>query len=333
MKKSSKRFVISSELKNKNGFRLRTSGIDLSDYNANPIMLWMHQRPKGESKDEILPIGNMVDLQFKDGKLLGTPAFDESDEFAMKLYEKVENGTIRMVSPGIIPLTWGKENNEVWLETSKLFEISLVDIGSNSEALGVALYDQNTENIITLSLDEIITKIKPDLDMKLIQLNAPEVLPLLKLADGATPEEVQAAIGNLVTLAAKTEAEILSLTAARDDFKLKFEAEVKLASDAKIVALVNQAVTDRKILEGTKETYIKLAMADYDSTKSLLDGMNASPTVASQMRSSEQEDEFEKLSWKDLDQKGMLEKLKAANLDLFKLKFEAEFKKPYSEKK
>lgn len=332
MKVSSKRFVLSSELKNDKGFRVRTSGIDMTEFNMNPIMLFMHQRPKGLNKNEVLPIGNIVDIKLEGNKLTGAPAFDDTDEFAMKLYQKVENGTIRMVSPGLVPLTWKKDDQgEVWLETSKLKEISLVDIGSNAEALAVTLYDEADE-IVTLSLEQIITNLKPEHNMKLIQLSAPAILPLLQLSADATPEEAQEAIGNLVTLAAKQKTTIETLTTERDDFKTKYEDGVKLATEAKVNALVDQAITDRKIVEGQKEAYVKLAHADFENTKAVLDSMEANPTVQSQIKDGKDLDEsFTKLTWDELDAQNKLVTLKAEAPELFKEKYKAKFGKDYKE--
>jgi hypothetical protein len=337
MKISSKRFVISSEAKNKNGFRVRTEGIGLKDYKSNPLLLWMHKRPEGKRKDEILPIGNIVEIELKDGKLTGKLAFDETDPFALSLYEKVENGTLRMVSAGLLPLTWSEDTDgEMWLETSTMFEVSLVDIGSNGEALAVTLYQKEKDKFITLSYKEIYeTNLKSNTDMKIIQLNAPEVLPLLKLADSATPADVQAAISNLVTLAAKStkQAEnIVTLTADRDSYKTKFEAAEKATESNKVIALVDKAVADGKIVEGDKEQYIKLGTADFKTTEAVLKGMVASKSVKDQLENGEgTTEDYAKLSWPELEEKNLLVTLKAEDLPLFKQKFKAQFKTEYKE--
>src|SRR5690606_6862383 len=178
-----------------------------------------------------LPIGNVVDIELIDGKLYGRLAFDESDPFAMSLYEKVENGTLRMVSAGLIPLTWKKDAaGKMWLETSKLKEMSLVDIGSNAEAISVALYDPESDLKINLSLKELTEKFKPEIDMKLIQLSALAVLPLLQLKEDATQEEAQEAISNLVTLAETQKDNIIKLTADLADAKAKDRKSTRLNS-------------------------------------------------------------------------------------------------------
>jgi len=191
MKKSTKRFVISSETQNNLDFKVRTSGIDLNQFNKNPLLLWMHKRPKGERRDEILPLGYWEDLEVNaQGQLTGVPVFDDTDDFALSIYNKVENGTLRMASAGLTPVEWEEDGDTNWLSKSTLLEASLCDIGSNPDALAVVLYDEN-EQVITLSPDYLKKVLPPKKsDMKKIELS-PSVLPLIKLQDGASSEEVQ----------------------------------------------------------------------------------------------------------------------------------------------
>lgn len=168
MRKSSKRLIISTEAVNSFGFRVLTAGIDLSQYRQNPILLWMHIRPVGSSRDQILPLGFISDLQVNGTELSGIPNFDDTDDFALKIYNKIENGTIKMCSPGLHP----KEQSEAielmlpgqtgpTITKSLLIEVSIADIGSNPDALAVELYDAGGR-LIKLSAgtaNEVITSL------------------------------------------------------------------------------------------------------------------------------------------------------------------------------
>ena len=159
MPKSSKRFIISTSGLNSQGFRMLTDGAILEDFEKNPLMLFNHIRPEGNSKDQLLPIGNWVDLAIEGDNIVGTPYFDDNDEFAMKIYHKVENGFICMCSAGAEPIEVsedpdlmlpGQERPTVikW----RLKEGSICDIGANPQSLAVALYDRDF-NSIKLSED------------------------------------------------------------------------------------------------------------------------------------------------------------------------------------
>lgn len=149
MLKSTKQFTLSSEAINSHGFKVITSGIDLSHFRNNPLMLWMHSRATAGNSKEILPLGFWDSIKVSEGKVTAVPVFDDKDPFAVAIYHKVEQGTLRMASAGLVPTKW--HTSEKVLEESILKEASIVDIGSNAEALAVALYDRDSK---VLSLSE-----------------------------------------------------------------------------------------------------------------------------------------------------------------------------------
>ncbi|MDO6808091.1 hypothetical protein Q4603_05710 [Zobellia galactanivorans] len=326
--RSTKRFTFTTEAKNSKGFHVRTKGIELAEYNSNPLLLWMHQRPKGERTDEILPLGNLEDIRDEgNGKMSGVPVFDDTDEFAMKIYNKVENGTIRMASAGLKPLQFVDHNGDKWLERSVLKEVSLVDIGSNSEALAVTLYN-DADEVITLSEAFDTTDITPKNkdNMKLLQLSEGTV-SLLKLSENANEADAHKAILNLVTLADTQKGEIDKLKQEKADIEKKLEDQLKLSEDAELVALVDKAVEDRKITADQKEDFVKLGL---EPAKNILGKMKATPTVTSQLGTAAGgTDNLMKLSYDELDKSGQLITLKEQNIEGFKEKFKSKFGKEY----
>lgn len=343
MLKSTKKFVLHSETQNSYGFRVRTSGIDLTEFLLNPLMLWLHQRPSGKSKNEVLPLGYWEDVEVKNGKIYGVPVFDDTDPFAVQLFNKVENGTIKMASLGLKPNHWSADITDPWLEKSTLKEVSLCDIGSNADALVIALYDAN-DNVLQLS-DKTLLHYYPNetprTDMKQINLNATEVLPLLALADGTSETLVFDAIKKLVSLSQSQAADILVLTDAKTlaetkatEFETKLAETVKLANTAKITDMVNKAETDRKITKAQVPQYIKLAESDFDTTKEILDALPTSPNITkaleNQTGATTELAELSKLSYAELDKANKLVKLKALNETLFKEKFKTHFGKEYA---
>lgn len=336
MKKSSKKFALSTEAKNDKGFRVRTAGIDISAYTANPIMLFMHQRPTGKSRDEVGVIGNMVDLHKKDNVLWGTPSFDDTDDFAIKLYNKVENETIRMCSAGLLPIEWAKdEAGDIWLEKSKAVEMSLADIGSNAEAMSVNLCNEKGD-LITLSLDQIETHFKTDTNMKLITLSAGAVALGLS-ATLETEDAVNAAINTLVQLnseqkdtiqtlsSEKETAETNAKTAKADLVKLQKETTEK--ENKAFVAL---AYKQGKFVKADIPKYEKLMAEAPETGKEIIDAMPASKSVMEQLNAAENKDNpLVKLTYDELDKQGKLETLKAENFTVFAEKYKGKFGTDY----
>lgn len=155
---TSKRYVVNTDNLNSYKFRVLTAGIDLSQYKNNPVLLFMHQRPTGISRNEVLGLGNAIDLQFEnDNRLTCRLSFDDKDDFAVSIYNKYESGVYNMLSPALIPLEETMDAKMMLpgqvgptVTKSLLKEISCVDIGANPEAYACELYDRNG-NLISLS--------------------------------------------------------------------------------------------------------------------------------------------------------------------------------------
>ena len=93
-----KEVIISTSGLNCYGGRVLTSGIDLTQFQKNPLLLWMHRRSFDR---DAMPIGRIDNLRTDGDRLIGTPVFDQNDEFAKKIESKWENGFLRMASAGI----------------------------------------------------------------------------------------------------------------------------------------------------------------------------------------------------------------------------------------
>lgn len=126
-------FVLSDESVNSYGLRVLTPGINLELFKRNPVMYYNHDRERGV-------IGKWVDLRVDVDKLIGTPVFDEEDEFATKIKRKVENGFIKSASIGLDAKSM-RVNKEDEVVSCTMLECSICDIPSNKNAL--VLYVDN----------------------------------------------------------------------------------------------------------------------------------------------------------------------------------------------
>lgn len=150
-----KEAIISTERVNSYGSRVLTAGIDLSQYAKNPIVLYMHRRGRRED----IPIGIMTNLRTENGVLYGTPKFDEDTEEERIIARKWDRGTLRMLSAGLDVIEWSEDpallaqgQTRPTITKCKLIEVSVVDIGSNDDALQVGLYHEG--KLLTLAAGE-----------------------------------------------------------------------------------------------------------------------------------------------------------------------------------
>lgn len=246
---SKKEVVISTSGLNSYGGRVLTTGLDTSQYCRNPVLLWMHRRG-GDN----MPIGRMENLRVDGDRLIGTPVFDEKDEFAKRIASKWEDGFLNMCSAGIEVLECSVDpavllqgQTRATVTASRLNEVSIVDIGANDEAL--KLYSGGKLLELAAGQDNPL--------LPLVELSKPEETPqesaaksnenkkehmkketllLLGLPETATEEEAHAAV---VALKSKADnAETLTLAA--------------------ITSQVETAIKEKRITADRKEFFVNL---------------------------------------------------------------------------
>ena len=243
-----KQVVISDSSLNSYGFRVLTGGIDLTQYRRNPILLWMHTRPFRGTTDEVLPLGHVEDLHIDGDSLIGTPVFDETDEFARRVKAKWNAGVLKMVSAGLRVIEESTDP-EVLLQgqrfatvtKSKLIEVSIVDIGANDNA--IALYNEKNQIInLALSKGEIfLTPITNPLTS--IQMDVKQIALALGMPETATEQEVLQKAAQLREDASEV-------------VRLRKEAQDR--QNEAIVALVDGAISEGKFTADKKDHFVEL---------------------------------------------------------------------------
>lgn len=234
-----KRVRITNERLNCYGFRVLTAGVDISQYQRNPVLLYMHERGK--------IIGYMKDLKVENGEITGEPVFDEATELSRQCKKQYEVGSLRMVSAGLDP----KETSEAaellvegqtrpTVTKSKLIEVSVVDIGANDDA--IVMKDDGTiielgkdgDCMLPLLNNKINNQEKMNLEAIALRLGLDVRSDEMAILDKI--EELQQEAGNAVTLRAEN-----------DTLKL-----------AGIITMVDGAIAEKKIGAEKKEQFIEL---------------------------------------------------------------------------
>lgn len=129
-----KRVRITNDSLNSYGTRVLTSGMEIGQYERNPVLLYQHNRGQ--------VIGYVKDIRVENNEVTGELMFDCASELSQRCKKQFEFGSLRMVSVGIdvLETSEAKEHlvqgqTRATITKSKLFEVSLVDIGANDDAI------------------------------------------------------------------------------------------------------------------------------------------------------------------------------------------------------
>lgn len=234
-----KRVRISNDSLNSYGTRVLTAGMNVEQYNRNPVLLYMHERGN--------VIGYVKDLKVENGEVTGELMFDEASDLSLRCKKQWEFGSLKMVSAGLDILETSEDEKLLvqgqtspTITKSKLFEVSVVDIGANDDAIVL----QRDGKKITLGRDsECPLPLLNNNNQKTKQMEQKQFALQLGLPETATEAEINAKLGELK--AAKEENEKLQ----------KEKATLTLAS---ITTVVEKAVGEKRIAPEKKEEFITL---------------------------------------------------------------------------
>lgn len=235
----SKRVRITNNSLNSYGTRVLTAGMDVEQYCRNPVLLYMHDRGN--------VIGYVKDLKVEGDEITGELMFDEASELSQRCKKQYEFGSLRMVSVGI-DIKEMSESPEYLVEgqtrptvtRSKLFEVSLVDVGANDDA-------------IRLTKDGATIELGKDGSCQIPLLNNNiQTIPQMELKDfalmlGLAETADEAAI--------KAEVATLKASKAEADQLRKEKETLTLAS---ITQVVETAISEKRINADRKDQFITL---------------------------------------------------------------------------
>ncbi len=282
-------------------------------------MLYMHVRGK--------VIGKWVNIRLEAGKWLAEPDFDMDDPEAAKIAKKVEKGYLKACSVGVNPLVIVEIDGELWATEWEIIETSIVDAGSNANALALMtprgeMITSDVQNHI-LNLQAMSEQKKPVTPVTIPApgeqvVTAPAVAPVeialaAGLAEGATNELVAIAIKNM----------------AAENTRLKLEAEQR--EKAEIDAVIDQAVLDGKIKATDKPIWQTMAAANASNVKTVLANMAKPVDLAlfakdgAQAAGAADDEEALAEEYKKLDKADGLVKLQATNPARFNKLYKARF--------
>ncbi len=282
----------------------------MDQYNRNPVLLYMHQRGQ--------VIGCVKDLRVEGDEVTGELMFDEATELSIRCKKQWEFGSLKMVSVGIDiqelsedPKFLVQGQTSPTITKSKLFEVSLVDIGANDDAIVLQKDGKRIElgkdggAVLPLLHNSNNNQKTKTMDQEKLALE----LGLPKDADEAT---INATLAKLKADGAEAE----TLRQERDTLRA-----------ARIETLVNAAIAEKKIGEDKKQHFLDLGKKiGAEELKQTFDAMSPqvrlSAIVGSHGGVSGGSAEFKKLSDVPTDQ---LAELKEKNPALYKKLYKEEY--------
>lgn len=326
-----KTFVLSDESVNCYGYRVLTDGIDTTQFERNPLMLYSHDT-------ERLPIGKWTNIRKEDGRLLADADFDLNDPFAAQIADKVENGIIRCCSIGfeIVSLS---DDTDLMLPGQRqgtvtgalLLECSVCAIGANRNAMVL----KRTGTGETLQAGDILHL---SMELSLEKNNNMDEQNNTLEQKVATLEQQLQDLGNekatlsqqkseLETKVAELQGQVTDLQGQVADLSGKLEAQHK----AEIAKLIDAAVGDGRITEAQRPCWEALMDADFDHATAALAELKAPTSLAAMIGAGKQEGENLAQAWDEADRQGRLADIKQGDPDRFKQMYKARFGAEYTE--
>ena len=237
----SKRVRISNDSLNSYGTRVLTAGMNVEQYCRNPVLLYMHERGN--------VIGYVKDVKVENDEVTGELVFDEATELSKRCKRQFEFGSLKMVSAGLDIIELSEDSKYLvagqtspTITKSKLFEVSVVDIGANDDALVL----KKDGKRITLGRDgecplPELTSNKPLKQEH--QMESKAIALQLGLPETATDAEIAEKLGELK---------------AAKEANAKLQQEKDALTLASITSLVEKAIGEKRIGADKKDEFVSL---------------------------------------------------------------------------
>lgn len=321
-------FRISDETVNTYGFRMLTSGGNLSEYIKNPVVLLNHN-------DYSLPIGKGYDIRKEGGEIWLDIEFDsEHDNEAKQVEGKVERDFMRMASIG----TWEPEEisddpalklpGQTGPTVTKwtLREVSICSIGSNHNAL--AMYDKKTKQRISLENASTLIRLFDNSSgiMSHKNKNNMKLTSLLKLSDSASEDAILQSVQSILNLNDQLGKEVTSLKSDKTALTTRlesYEKKEKATQKAEAITLLDAAVKAGLINQDGRASWEEDFDRNHDSAKIRLSSIAPRTPVASQVQTGSKvagKVELRDMSFQEIVKADRLKELKQDN-GLYRQKF------------
>ena len=313
------RIRISDETLNCYGTWIKTDGVDLAQYQKNPVLLWMHWRG--------VIIGYIKDIKVENGEITGEPFFDEVREESKLAKQQWEKGSLRMGSPNMEvievsddPALLKPGQRRPTITKCKLVEYSMVDIGGNDNNIRLTYANKELklaegEDCPVLPLLKE-TNVKPNNPKKMNQ-ELQAIALMLGLSAEATLTDVQKQVS--ILLEHKNANEKL-----RNELK-SLQGQLESIQLSGITNMVDEAVKAGKFTADKKDHFIDLGKkVGAESLKLTIDAMSGSmkPSMLLGKQAGAAPKEYK--TWGEVPE-AELKLMREENKELYRKLYKAEF--------
>lgn len=328
-------FILLDESIVRNGFRAIMSGAQLDEFKRNPVMLFMHSRAKESAFSQlddsvVLPIGKWYDIRIDSGKLLAKPEFDDDDEFANRIEQKVKKSYLNAASVWIDPITVSDDKalmlpGQAGPTITKwgVLEASIVDIPNCKGALAIRnekgeklkLFGDKNENVLNY-LKTLVPAQNPTYNLRVYHL-IDDAINKGKLAYNDRQKYLQ-----LATVNYETTKELLDRLPHHEEEALSKNVELQELLKLSGRELYLQGEMER--LKVLSPSHFRLKFKEYYGKEYPYSDVKANPGLEMQLSGSKSLNseliELLKLSGRELYLQGKLQRLKEISPENYKLK-------------
>lgn len=260
---------------------------DFKRFKRNPVILWAHNRAPGHDGKPIGRGENWRVEQTKDGPQLHMRVVFAKHAFAEEIWQLFQDDMLRAFSVGFRPrdVRLEKRNGEevFVLANNELFELSVVPIGSNADALAKEVDGLvETKTALREAARKTAEKIQPASPAEEKRTDMSDAEKEMKDLR-ASLEESRGETKAAVTKVTELEKSLATITTERD-------AAVQLAAkhEAKLIELEVDALVGKKINPTQRDKFIKLrkSQGEKDFAEFVAD-MPELPTLKSVVKTEE----------------------------------------------
>lgn len=314
-----------------NGMRVMVEGVDISQFQKNPVMLYDHD-------DWRLPIGRWENIRKENGMILADAVldYDDSDKEVQRIIGKVERGFLKACTAGLVDLEASDDSLLVLpgqtgytVTKCRLREISITPIGRNHN--GLKLYDRDG-NVMELT-DKTDTKlllsdfiVSPKIETKMDKI----YLSKLNLSEKSTDLEIDAAIGLLLSDKEKAEERATNAEKELNALKLADKTEKRNVFAREVDEAIRAGRVNEKADGSVKASFLNLFDKDPEAARTTL-GALPKPASLREMelgdKDSKEFKELEAMDYGAMDKAGKALLCRDKYPDMFKEKYKAKFGK------